>query len=106
MSRRAAPRPIGEALGALNERLEPASTLGSVQRLWASVVGEAIARGARPVGERDGVLQIACDDAVWASELELMGPSLVSSLNAAIGRDAVRAVRVRADGAKGPRRGR
>jgi predicted nucleic acid-binding Zn ribbon protein len=106
VSRRGAPRPLSDALGVLNERLAPASTLGSVQRLWASVVGEPIARGARPVSEHDGVLQIACDDAVWASELELLGPSLVSSLNAAIGRDAVRAVRVRADGAKGPRRGR
>jgi predicted nucleic acid-binding Zn ribbon protein len=103
MSRRRAPRPVGEALRAVTKRLEPASTLGSVQRLWAGVVGEAIARGARPVSEHDGVLQIACEDAVWASELELMGPSLVSSLNAAIGRDAVRAVRVRADGARGPR---
>ena len=106
MSRRHAPRPLSEALGALSERLEPASTLGSVERVWASVVGEAIARVARPVGEHDGVLQIACDDAVWASELELMGPSLAGALNAAIGRDAVRAVRVRADGAKGPRGGR
>lgn len=106
MSRRHAPRPLSEALGALSERLEPASTLGSVQRLWASVAGEAVARVARPVSVHDGVLQIACEDAVWASELELMGPSLVGSLNTAIGHDAVRAVRVRADGAKGPRGGR
>ncbi|HEX2702240.1 MAG TPA: DUF721 domain-containing protein [Solirubrobacteraceae bacterium] len=106
MSRRRAPRPLGAALGALQGRLEPASTLGSVQRVWAGVVGEAIARGARPLSEHDGVLQIACDDAVWASELELMGPSLVSSLNTAIGREALRSVRVRADGAGGPRRRR
>lgn len=100
MSARRAPRPLGAALDALNARLEPTSTLASVQRVWAGVVGDAIARGARPASERAGVLHVACDDAVWASELELMGPSLVSALNAAIGRDALEAVRARADGAR------
>jgi predicted nucleic acid-binding Zn ribbon protein len=101
MTRRRVPRPVGVALGALSARLEPASTLGSVQRVWAGVVGEAIARGAHPVSERSGVLTVACEDAVWAAELELMGPSLVSALNAAVGREALHAVRARADGARG-----
>jgi predicted nucleic acid-binding Zn ribbon protein len=55
------------------------------------------------VSERDGVLQVACDDAVWAAELELMGPSLVDALNTALGHDALRLLRVRADGARGVR---
>jgi len=101
MTGRRAPRPLSAAIEALTERLEPAGTLGSVQRLWVGVVGDAIARGARPVGEHDGVLQVACDDAVWASELELMSLSLVQALNAALGRDALVRLRVGADGAKG-----
>jgi predicted nucleic acid-binding Zn ribbon protein len=103
VSRRRSPRPLADALGELGARLEPASTLGAVERLWEGVVGEAIARGAHPVSERDGVLQVACEDAVWAAELELMGPSLVDALNAALGHDALRLLRVRADGARGVR---
>ena len=52
------------ALTALSARLEPASPLAATQRCWEAVVGEAIAASARPVAERAGVLEIACEDAV------------------------------------------
>jgi hypothetical protein len=52
------------------------------------------------------VLQIACDDAVWAAELDLLGPSLVAALNAAIGAEALSSVRVRADRPRTARRER
>jgi predicted nucleic acid-binding Zn ribbon protein len=98
MSRRA-PRPIGELLAAATARLDPATTLGLVQRCWEQAVGERVAASAQPVAERGGELQIACEDAVWAAELELIGPSLVDALNAAIGRPALTRVRVRANAA-------
>jgi predicted nucleic acid-binding Zn ribbon protein len=102
---RRAPRPVAELLAPVTSRLEPASTLAAVQRCWAEVAGERIAACARPVSERDGVLALACDDAVWAAELELIGPSLVASLNHALGRPALARVRVRSDGARrAPRR--
>jgi predicted nucleic acid-binding Zn ribbon protein len=93
-------------LATLTPRLEPASTLAAVQRCWSSAVGAQIAGSARPLAERDGVLTLVCEDAVWAAELELMGPTLVSALNAAIGREALQRVRVRADGARRPPDGR
>jgi predicted nucleic acid-binding Zn ribbon protein len=88
------------ALEELTARLEPASTLAVVQRCWADVVGATIAAHATPVTEHDGVLQIACEEAVWAAELELLGPSLVAALNAAIGVEALSSVRLRADGSR------
>jgi predicted nucleic acid-binding Zn ribbon protein len=88
------------ALTALSARLEPASPLAAAQRCWEAVVGEAIAASARPVAERAGVLEVACEDAVWAAELELMGPQLVIALNAAIGAGELRSLRVRADAAR------
>jgi predicted nucleic acid-binding Zn ribbon protein len=100
MNRRA-PRPLGVALAALGERLEPASTLAGAQRCWDEVVGPTIATHARPVAERAGVLDIACSEAVWASELELMGPQLVDALNTKLGTDKLRSLRVRADAARG-----
>ncbi len=95
MSRRA-PRPVGETLGNLLTRLAPASTLGAVQGVWADVVGEVVAAQAAPIGERGGVLTVACAEAVWAHELELMGPELVAAINAALGRQALRTLRCRA----------
>jgi predicted nucleic acid-binding Zn ribbon protein len=39
------------------------------------------------------VLTITCRSAVWAQELDLMGPEVVARLNEALGRDAVTALR-------------
>jgi predicted nucleic acid-binding Zn ribbon protein len=100
MNRRA-PRPLGLALEALGARLAPPTTLAAVQSCWNTVVGGAIAERARPIAERSGVLEIACEDAVWAAELELMGPQLVVALNDAIGGAELRSLRVRADAARG-----
>ena len=36
-----------------------------------------------------------CSAAVWAQELELMGPSLVARLNAELGRPLLRSLRCR-----------
>lgn len=106
MSSRRAPRRLAEALAPVTARLEPASTLAAVQRCWSDVAGPAIAAHATPLAERDGVLHVVCSEAVWASELELMGPSLVEALNAAIGRPALRSLRARADAARGRSRPR
>jgi predicted nucleic acid-binding Zn ribbon protein len=92
MSRRA-PRPLGAALEGFVARLAPATTLAAVQGVWAAVVGAGIAASATPIAERDGVLRVLCAEAVWAHELELMGPDLVEQINAALGRQAIRSLR-------------
>jgi predicted nucleic acid-binding Zn ribbon protein len=96
--RRSAPRPLGLALETLRDRLAPATALGAVQRVWSEVAGPAIAREAEPVSERDGVVTVACRSAVWAQELDLMGPELVDRLNGALERPLVRALRCTATG--------
>jgi predicted nucleic acid-binding Zn ribbon protein len=101
MSRRA-PRPLGEALGRLQETLAPATLLAEVQRVWAQVAGPAIAREAAPTAARAGVLTIACSASVWAQELDLMAPLLIERLNAAIGDGEVQRLRC----VTGPREGR
>ena len=91
--RRTAPRPLAGALDALTAELEPATMLASVQRAWPEVVGAGIAAEATPTAERDGVVTVSCRAAVWAQELDLMGPELVARLNTALGEGAVRSVR-------------
>jgi len=63
---------------------EPATLLARVQSAWEAVAGTGLAASARPVAERDGVVTVGCESAVWAQELELLGPDLVTRLNDAL----------------------
>lgn len=94
MSRRT-PRPFSLALGDLTEALAPATPLARIQQIWEQTVGTKIAEASRPTAERDGVLTIACTDAVWAAELDLMGPELVARLNRTLGEEPVHRLRCR-----------
>jgi predicted nucleic acid-binding Zn ribbon protein len=96
--KRRAPRPLSLALAAVTATLEPATVLASVQAVWAATVGEAIAVHCSAIGERGGVLEVVCDESVWAAELELMGPEVAERLRAALdagGGPAIRALRCR-----------
>jgi predicted nucleic acid-binding Zn ribbon protein len=98
--RRPEPRPLSQAIAALADRLAPQTTLAEIQRVWPAVVGPVIAAQAEPASEREGVLRVTCSAAVWAQELDLMGPELVARLNAALGAEAVAALRCSAAPAK------
>ena len=99
--RRREPRALSHAIAELAERLAPQTTLAEVQRVWPDAVGEVIAAQAEPTSERDGVLTVTCASAVWANELDLMGPELTGRINAALGADTVRALRCSSAPAKG-----
>jgi predicted nucleic acid-binding Zn ribbon protein len=77
VSRRRAPRSLAAPVSAALERAEPATLLAAVQSAWPGAVGDAIAREATPVGERDGVVTVACSSATWAHELDLLGPEIL-----------------------------
>jgi predicted nucleic acid-binding Zn ribbon protein len=83
--RRLAPRPLAGALARVTEGLAPASTLARVQGCWSDVAGPLVAAEAQPVSERDGVLTVQCNSAVWAQELELLSEDLSARLNEALG---------------------
>jgi len=91
--RRSAPRPLGPAVEALAAAVAPQTLLGEVQRRWSEVAGEALAREAEPVSERDGILTVACRSSVWAQELDLMSELLLQSLNAALVGGSIRRLR-------------
>jgi predicted nucleic acid-binding Zn ribbon protein len=90
---RRTPRPLAPAVQALAHDLEPASGLACVQRAWEAAVGPQIAAQAQPVAERGGDVTVRCRSAVWAQEIELLGPGLVQALNSALGADRVRSLR-------------
>ncbi len=89
MSRR--PRPLGDVLPTLKERLAPRTALADVQEAWESAAGAEVARHCEPSSERGGVLTVRCDSGVWAAELSMMTSQLIERLNEA--RDPGRPVR-------------
>jgi predicted nucleic acid-binding Zn ribbon protein len=93
------PHTLATALRAVRDRAAPATPLAAVQAVWPDVVGVAIADEATPVSERDGVIGVACQSAVWAQELDLMAPQLLERLNERLERP-VSGLRFRADGAR------
>jgi predicted nucleic acid-binding Zn ribbon protein len=82
--RRLAPRPIGRALDQALPAARPAGLLAEVQSAWPAVAGAALAASANPVSERAGTVTVACESAVWAQELELLGPDLTRRVDEAV----------------------
>jgi predicted nucleic acid-binding Zn ribbon protein len=77
---RRAPRPIGAALETVLSGAEPATLLAAVQSAWPRAVGEAVAREASPVSEREGVVTVACRSATWAQELDLLSGQILAQV--------------------------
>ena len=82
--RRSAPRALSFAVTRVRDELMPATTLGRVQACWAAAAGEALERVSQPVSERGGLVTVACEDSMWASELQMLGPELLERLRAAL----------------------
>jgi predicted nucleic acid-binding Zn ribbon protein len=67
------------------ESARPATLLARVQGAWPAVAGEALAASTEPVAEREGVVTVACESAVWAQELELLQRDLLERLRERLG---------------------
>ena len=93
--RRARPRPVGLALDALTASLQPQTLLAEVQRVWSRAAGP-FADVATPFSERQGTVTVACPQAVWAQELDLMSERVIERLNGELGRPVVQRLRVHA----------
>ena len=79
--RRRAPRRLSAVLEGVTPAAAPATLLARVQTAWPAIAGPVLAAAAAPVSERDGVVTVACESAVWAQELELLSQDLAARLN-------------------------
>ena len=79
--RRRAPERFADVLRDAVAEAAPDTLLARVQAVWPEVAGAAIAAEAAPSSEREGVVTVDCSGAVWAQELTLLEPELVSGLN-------------------------
>jgi len=91
--RRLAPRPLAAALDRALPDARPPGLLAEVQSVWSEIAGAALAEAAVPAAERDGAVTVACESAVWAQELELLGPDLLARLNARLSQGEVARLR-------------
>jgi len=62
---------------------------GKIWLVWDMAVGEQIAAHARPVGFRDGVLNVAVDSAPWMQQLTYLKKQIVAKLNKRLGEELV-----------------
>lgn len=89
------PRRIGRAVGSFRESIEPATPLAAMETVWDEAVGAGIAAVTSPVSERDGVLTVNCESAVWAEELAMMEPQIRARIHAAAPESGLRQIRFR-----------
>ena len=80
--RRLAPRHLSRALEEAVGSSRPPGELARVQGSWADTAGATVAAHSEPVSEREGVVTVACESAVWAQELELLKRDLEARLDA------------------------
>src|SRR5215203_1452227 len=90
------PQPISAAISqfleqsGIRERVEQAAVVPE----WPKLVGSQIAAVTEPMSvTADGVLFVAVRTHAWMSELSLMEPELLASLNREGGRQPVRKIR-------------
>lgn len=99
--RRSTPKTPGDALDGLLESIAPEDTgdlgLARIQRAWSTAVGPAIASASRPVAVVDGVLHVACEEATWAHEIQMLEVTVVARIRDA-GFPDVRTIRARSGG--------
>lgn len=97
---------IGEVLG--DRGWHQVSALATLQATWAEVVGDDLANHLTIETIDDRVLLLRADSTAWATQVELMLPTLTEQVKNAVGVEAVKAVRVRGPQAPswvaGPRR--
>jgi len=70
-------------------RLDPDLELTSIFSLWDDVVGEAVAKNARPAGFKGKILLVYVGSSVWIQELQYYRKDMIRNLNEALGKELV-----------------
>jgi len=70
-------------------------TAGKLQTGWSEAVGKSLAAHCSPDTVRDRLLYVIVDSSTWMNQLSMLRLTLVGSINAYLGEDAVEDVRFR-----------
>jgi predicted nucleic acid-binding Zn ribbon protein len=90
------PQAVGSLLDRVIQEKGWSKELGvaSLMGHWADFVGEANAQHTTPERFRDGELTVRAESTAWATQLRLMAPLVVAKLNASLGEETVRFVKI------------
>ncbi|MFC1822600.1 DUF721 domain-containing protein [Thermodesulfobacteriota bacterium] len=66
-----------------------------IWEVWEEVVGEAVAKNARPFWIKKGLLKVNVSDPIWLQELKFAGENIRGKLNRKLGRNAVQKIEFR-----------
>ncbi len=91
------PEPLGKVVGNFlkDSKLEARVEQASVVPEWELLVGKQISRVTKPISVTpDGTLFVAVKTNAWMTELSLMEPQILRALNAKVGRQRVRKIRL------------
>lgn len=90
-----APKQLSDLLRSALEKSPLRHGLQRQQALecWPDVVGDEIAKHTRAVSIHEGVLRIQVESAVWAQELVLLRPQIISGFAQRLGPGEVREIR-------------
>ncbi len=95
--KRRKPEPLANVVGSFlkQSKLEARVEQASVIPEWELLVGKEISRVTKPISvTADGTLFIAVKTNAWMTELSLMEPQILRALNAKVGRQRVRKIRL------------
>ena len=70
-------------------QLDPDLELTRLFSLWDDVVGEALAKNARPAGFKGKILLVNVVSSVWIQELQYYKKDIIRKLNEALGKELV-----------------
>lgn len=70
------------------------AAVGALLGRWAELVGPEVAAHASPEGLQDGVLTVRASSTAWATQLRELAPTLRARIDAELGRQVCRSVRV------------
>ncbi len=89
--------PIGEVIEKVLRQCRPQQdqALLQVWQVWDQAVGAAIAPNARPVAFNGNVLLVHVTSPTWLHHLRFLEREMITKLNAALGGDKVKAIKLK-----------
>ena len=91
------PVPLSDALAKVGAELglAPGDAHGRLEARWSEVMGSDVAAHTRLVSVRDGLLTVAVDDPIWATQLRYLETAVVTRATGLLGEGVVDRLSVR-----------
>lgn len=101
------PQPVAGSLGRLvtEQGWDRPVAVGGVLGRWKQVVGDDLDQHCRPERFDDGVLTVRADSSAWATQVRLLGPTVLRRLGEELGEGVVQRLVVRGPSAPSWRAG-